>query len=416
MRSSIGSCLAAIWAAGTSAAQTPAADLPEFAATRYPVLPALTLDARPEVCAPFVQEIVERFIDRDAFEPTEPSRVYRRGEQGLVEACRAEILPATPAGGTPAPVPTPAFDRFVASARAILDDSLSCPISGEHRAGFNQTVWEIRFRPWALGVDTPSPDVGDAVLLRWSRTGLWQWRSIRELRELRAAAAPDLARMYVDAFGVAPPVAAAWSGAMLVQATASMVRFTEQRAFDYTELDVKLLRGDPETEVAVSLPRRYELFEELPAWGSREPDLFFALEHPNLVQLILDRGAPVDQPNHFGKTALMYAAQFNLHGTARVLLRAGASPNARTVAKPTIACSPFERVGRTALMYAAENADEDMLALLIAAGADPAARDYEDYYIDGVGRPREGVADYLARNTRLSLDDKQRIEQRWQLR
>src|SRR5262249_46795309 len=154
-----------------------------------------------------------------------------------------------------------------------------------------------------------------------------------------------LARLYSEAFGAAPEVAAAWSRAMLAQATAAMVQFTERRAFDYTELDVKLLEGAPEAEVAASLPQRYPPSAELPAWGSREPDLFFALEHPNLVQLILDRGAPVDQPNHFGKTALMYAAHFNLQDTARVLLRAGANPNARTVAKPTIACNPFERVG-----------------------------------------------------------------------
>lgn len=429
MRASVAVSWAVMCVAWWSHARAQAVALPEFAATRYAVLPQLTLDERPALCGPFLQALVDRFVDgrsldlafdrrsASAVEPLDPSRVYRLGDDGLVDACRVEILPVVPSF-----VPTPSFDRFVASARAILGDSLSCSIgrddreSADHELGFEQIVWAIRFRPWTFAGGLPPAEAGDAALLDWSRTGLWRWRSVRALRELRDVAAPDLVRMYTEAFGAGPEVAAAWAEAMLAHATASTIRFAESDAFDYTELHVKLLEGAPAADVSARLPRRYESSTAVPRWGSREPDLFFALEHPNLVQLILERGAHVDQPNSFGKTALMYAAEFDLPDTAQVLLQAGADPNARTVAKPTIACNPFERIGRTPLMYAAEHADEDMLALLIAAGADPSARDYEDYYIDGVGRPSEGLVEYLARNTRLSLDDKQRIEQRWQLR
>ena len=360
-------------------------------------------------------ELYLHYRDRAAFSPTEPISVVRITADGaLVEACRVEFAPVAGSKSGDG-VSMPRFDAFVNGARPILGEQANCPISSAgrstyfHETAFNENVWTVRNRPWAVPgvyVRRLRLDGSDDTLVRWSRTGLWEYRSFRALRQLRDAALSELAAHYVTSFGVPADDANRWALRMLEYTTESMVQpSSEPISYEYSEVDAKLLEGDP----AVTLPSHYEESAAVPEWGSREPDLFFALEHPNLVEAILARGASVDEPNHFGKTALMYAAQFALTETARVLLRAGANPNLSTIQKPDYQCNLFERVGRTALMYAAENADEEMMSVLIENGADTSARDIVQ---DGFS-PRRGIGDYLEHNSNLSVEQKQTIRQRW---
>jgi ankyrin repeat protein len=96
----------------------------------------------------------------------------------------------------------------------------------------------------------------------------------------------------------------------------------------------------------------------------------------------------------------MYAAQFDLPETARILLDHGAEVNAQTNANPMIDAN-IVHDHRTVLMYAAENASRAMIELLLARTADPTAK-------DSTGRD---VFDYLGRNTRLSAPDRSAVAQ-----
>lgn len=85
----------------------------------------------------------------------------------------------------------------------------------------------------------------------------------------------------------------------------------------------------------------------------------------HLVQLLLDYGAVINQPEgHRAETALARAAIYGLENIVRVLLEAGANPNAR------------DRRGRTVLMVARKR-PTNILRLLLQHGADPSLTDNE---------------------------------------
>ena len=129
-----------------------------------------------------------------------------------------------------------------------------------------------------------------------------------------------------------------------------------------------------------------------------ESPVVFALPHPELVVALHNLGLPIDQPNVFGKTPLMYAAQFDLLETASLLLDLGADPTAVTTESPE--CTTAVKInGRTALLYAAENAGEDMIKLLLQKGADPLAT-------DSAGR---GLEDYLRLNRKLGTKQRRKL-------
>ena len=78
--------------------------------------------------------------------------------------------------------------------------------------------------------------------------------------------------------------------------------------------------------------------------------------HNNAVRFLLDRSADVNAASHNGTTALMAAAYHGHVETVKLLLAAGANPNA-------------ERDEDTALKFAKEQGHGEIVASLRAAGA-----------------------------------------------
>lgn len=82
-----------------------------------------------------------------------------------------------------------------------------------------------------------------------------------------------------------------------------------------------------------------------------------------IVRLLLARKADVNAADNHGSTALTYAVQAGKTEAARVLLEAGAKVDAA------------DRTGWTPLMHAAVNGHGELAALLLKKGASPKARD-----------------------------------------
>lgn len=137
--------------------------------------------------------------------------------------------------------------------------------------------------------------------------------------------------------------------------------------------------------------------------------LMFAVGRPDVLKNILKlcsgqsgcKGLKinVNAKNAFGKTALMYAAQYNFLESAKILLDAGADINAQTDG-PTMqpqedTCSSeycIKNGQRTALMYAAQEGNLQMVKLLVERGA-------SIYVLDSTGA---SAHDYLIGRAPLS--------------
>jgi hypothetical protein len=284
------------------------------------------------------------------------------------------------------------------------------------------TWYDALVRPWEVAASPPPYQLPAAAMRawieEWSLQSLSRFRLARTFEASRPAAIKVLASYYERTFGVTngQEAAAAATDSLL---SASFVvsgqygaeanrlppkqaaRHAESNEWDDTSrrLRTALLVGTTPDEIE-ALIKDGAILAGKKAWGttSPEPALFYALEHPDEVAQLLDQGADINEGNAFGKTALMYAAHYDLDATVALLLARGADVTKRTDGSK-VYDTMIQYDGRTALMYAAENASEKVIRQLIQAGSDTCASD----------TGKRDIANYLSRNRRLSDEERERV-------
>ncbi|MCD6047386.1 MAG: Ankyrin [Gammaproteobacteria bacterium] len=108
--------------------------------------------------------------------------------------------------------------------------------------------------------------------------------------------------------------------------------------------------------------------------------LMNAVKRPDILKLLLDKGADVNAQNDFGKTALMYAIQYGNLDAVKILIDHGANVNLATYKLPEADLTDCANTSiaagyRTPLMYAAWHANNAVINYLLAKGANPNAKD-----------------------------------------
>jgi uncharacterized protein len=113
--------------------------------------------------------------------------------------------------------------------------------------------------------------------------------------------------------------------------------------------------------------------------GDSEDNLLQAAKscNANIMQDMLVRGADINAPDKYQKTALMIAAERGCMNVVRLLIDKGANVNAR------------DNLGGTALMMAAMRGSEDIVRILLEKGADVNIRETSFLHYTALGYAKE---------------------------
>jgi tetratricopeptide (TPR) repeat protein len=275
---------------------------------------------------------------------------------------------------------------------------------------------EALYKPWSwLGRGAP-PDGGDALppeVERWAALGVFERHALESYREQRAETLDELADFYAEQFR--------WSRSEARSVAESVIATVADQSFHFPATNpVYYDRGAAIALRRAILERRpLEEIRSIPASvgnidgddDQREESLLsVAVEYPDALAYLLERGANPNRPNAFGKTPLMYAAQHNAVASAKLLLDVGADPNAATVQPSDNCYYSLNRTSVTALHYAVRYASVELVELLVDRGAAVFAKVRGDF-----GEPegqlpldwlrRYAAADSKERNPNIGIED-----------
>ncbi len=204
----------------------------------------------------------------------------------------------------------------------------------------------------------------------WSLTGLAEYRAFQRYLQQRERSAVALGKFYQQKFGWNEPEAKAEAGRVLLAAFDRGFGFSSEYNPGPTETVLRqaILERQPLSAIENrEVPRPAQGAADY--YASYDSLLNVAVEYPEALQYLLKEGLDPNVVNGFGKTPLMYAAQYNQLESVRILLAAGADPNAATHIPEDHCPYTLKTGGMTPLHYAARYASAALIRLLVAEGA-----------------------------------------------
>jgi hypothetical protein len=249
-----------------------------------------------------------------------------------------------------------------------------------------------------LGFNPLNSDVVLTFLNDWGLASLYNYRIIKHIKDDIPEAQKALADFYKEEFGLkdeSANKAAALNVGRIITASLELWSFHDWDVSEEENLDLDSFAKKYREKLTnhKALPDWYvrkailndmqELVQETSkedliasGQGIPEPLVIYGLDDPEMTKLLIAKGMDVNAPNWFGKTALMYAAQWNMPQMVKLLIETHADVNAATTPVGQQVCDSGPTItGRTALMYAAENASLPVIQTLLDAGADKTKKD-----------------------------------------
>jgi tetratricopeptide (TPR) repeat protein len=258
------------------------------------------------------------------------------------------------------------------------------------REGLTDALMEMLYRPWNIPADDWKKRrfSVDVDLFDWGHSGIWNYHVYRRYEAHRLEAEKQLAQFYRTQYGLDEQTANGVAGKALAHALVS--GFDHGSATDsMTNVHVKLLTGE-----SVDMFAGEEISRET---DDPEQDslLTFAIGHPELVRFLLGKGLDPDHQNAFGKTPLMYAAQFDEVESAKILLEHGAMVEAATIESGDTCNYTIGVKNVSPLHYAVRYASKVFIDLLLEHGAPTYVKDSKGKtpydYLQMYGRDCGGV-------------------------
>lgn len=313
--------------------------------------------------------------------------VYKLAREGRWKpACRIAAAPKELRDAEPL------ADSGVLDSLNALRQSVGGLMRGAGSCGTMQTHWRwtnaVRdtletalYRPWVIRERRPGADDGyesDMTHLeQWSLLGTSEYAALQTMREELSGATMELASFYQEANG--------WPLGAAEEMASTALKQAVSQGFSFYMYDPQFAEGEEELRRAILEKRdiaelRTITFDEknidsLDGWvggpESRESILSVAIEHPQALSFLLQKGINPNHVNVFGKTPLMYAAQYNQIESARLLIDKGADLNAATKRPADNCYYTLRTFDMTPLHYAVRYASPELIRLLLDNGAQP---------------------------------------------
>ncbi len=314
--------------------------------------------------------------------------IYRLAREG-------RWAPACTISTAPANLSQKASEKLISSLeslRQVVDSGL---MRGAGSCGSMHTHWRwkgyvrhalqtVLYRPWVLRESNSGADVDGSYnndmkyLEQWSLLGLSEYSAFQQFQEQLREATEQLTAFFQEVNGWPLDTARTMASDALKGAVSTGIRFYmyDPQFAQGEEAVRRAILEKQDIQTVRSLSFDSENIDALAgSWGyppeSNETVLSVAVEYPKALGFLLDKGVHPDHANEFGKTPLMYAAQYNQVDSAKLLLEHGADVNAVTT-KPLDGCYyTLTTYNMTALHYAVRYASPKMIRFLLDSGAEP---------------------------------------------
>lgn len=226
------------------------------------------------------------------------------------------------------------------------------------------------YRPWVMltrDVGSSANSWGDyeqiaAQLEEWSLGGLSEHDAFQRYQEQFASTEGALADFYRTKFG--------WPKEQALETSHKTLRYAISGGFGFYLYDPYTGPEEIALRKAILDKRPMSEIEAIKIDVSHLDTLLdISVAYPEALNYLLKRGLDPNHSNAFGKTPLMYAAQYNQAASVDLLLKAGADPNAYTTEPPDKCGYSLETTNMTPLHYAARYGSATIIRRLTEAGA-----------------------------------------------
>lgn len=276
----------------------------------------------------------------------------------------------------------------------LYQSTLSLSQGGGSSCGSMDTIWRWRdiiihqlsltlTRPWALewkGSESKNSYGNYSRMItdleRWSLTGVAEQKAFFTYKRQLAITIKELSRFYQQANH--------WNKQQSDEMAELALTSAISRGFGFYLYNPGFSAGEFNLRNAISNNQPLEIIKKIEfnpnnidqntdrffAQEAKESILNLAINQPEVLEYLLQQGISPNHSNAFGKTPLMYAAQYNLLDSAKLLIKYGANTVANTTIPDDTCYYALSTFKMTALHYAVRYAPPDFIKLLIDNGAE----------------------------------------------
>jgi hypothetical protein len=341
-------------------------------------------------------------------------RLTARGEWDL--ACSIQLTPTLDASNDESVLEVMrSIDALLDALASVRHHEAQCGSAHFHsRRTYYMTraLRETLFRPWAVMPPRRTPEVLPQIE-HWALLGEAERAAYENFGHQRDATSEAIAKFYQRKFG--------WKEARAREVANTALAGAIEHGFSFIS---GLFRNGDEGAVRKAIAARKSIAEIAAIGATKErlayvPDvsglradsiLNLAVTYPQALRYLLEFGLDPNVVNPFGKTPLMYAAQYDQVESMHILFEYGAKPNALTTVPQDRCTYALATTGVSALHYAVRYASVAAIELLLAHDAVPDTRAHGK----NAGTPLEWLERYTSanaaeRNPRLTAEDAKRV-------